>query len=154
MKCVSAWSDGSTTEDWVVGSNLLSIDPTQKGVHLYSSKLNFQYHDFSSGDFAMLDWITAKDYDRVVKHGGDVCYLFSAKTIATTAAETGPHNKTRVEIAAPRSPTSVFINVQSGLPVEIDNGDGKYTFRYLPPPTGELKLPEPVAKILKANQGQ
>lgn len=150
MECVTEWSDGSTTEEWVVGANLFSIDPVQKGVHLYSPKLNFEYHDYSTSEFGMLDWITAKDYDRVVKHGDDLCYSFSAKTLGTATTAAGPHNKTRAQISAPMSPTTVLISVQSGLPVEIDNGDGKYSFHYLPPPTEELKLPDAIATLLKS----
>jgi len=156
MRCVNTWSDGSSTEDWVVGSILLSQDAKEPGIHLYSPKIDPRYHDFGASDFGMLDWITPKDYEHVVKHGDDVCYLFSAKTVATSPAssEGGPHNKTLAQINAPDSPTTVFISVQSGLPVEIDNGDGKYLFHYLPTPSGELKLPEPFLALWKAHRAR
>ena len=152
MRCVNTWSDGSTTEDWVVGAVLLSQDVKDHGIHIYSPKIDPRYHDFGASDFGMLDWITAKDYDHVVKHGDDVCYLFTAKTVAANKAssEAGPHNKTLAQINAPTTPTSVFISVQSGLPVEMDNGDGKYIYHYLPTPSDELKLPEPFLTFWKA----
>jgi hypothetical protein len=152
MRCVNTWSDGSTTEDWVVGAVLLSQDVKDNGIHIYSPKIDPRYHDFGASDFGMLDWIASKDYDHVVKHGDDVCYLFTAKTVATSkaAAEAGPHNKTLAQINAPTTPTSVFISVQSGLPVEIDNGDGKYIYHYLPTPSDELKLPGPFLALWKA----
>jgi hypothetical protein len=149
-RCVNEWSDGSTTEDWVLGSVLLSQDQNGPGIHLYNPKSDPQYHDFGASDFGMLDWITAKDYDRVVKHGDDVCYQFSAKTIATAPTDLGPHNKTLAQLNAPTSPTSAFISVPSGLPLEIDNGDGKYVYHYLPPPSDQLKLPGPFLAIWKA----
>ena len=153
MRCVNTWSDGSTTEDWVVGSIMLCQDLKEKGIHLFNPKSDPRYHDFGISDFEMLDWITAKDYDKVVKHGDDVCYLFTAKTITTSRAEGGSHNKTLAQLSAPMTPTSVFINVQSGLPVEIDNGDGKYIYHYLPTPSDELKLPEQFLALWKAYRG-
>jgi hypothetical protein len=152
MRCVNTWSDGSSTEDWVVGAVLLSQDVKDNGIHIYSPKIDPRYHDFGASDFGMLDWITSKDYDHVVKHGDDVCYLFTAKTVAATkaSAESGPHNKTLAQINAPTTPTTVYISVQSGLPVEMDNGDGKYIYHYLPTPADELKLPEPFLAMWKA----
>jgi hypothetical protein len=152
MHCVNTWSDGSTTEDWVVGAILLSQDVKDHGIHIYSAKIDPRYHDFGASDFGMLDWMSAKDYDHVEKHGDDVCYLFTAKTVAASkaASEAGPHNKTLAQINAPTSPTSVFISVQSGLPVEMDNGDGKYIYHYLTAPTEDLKLPGPFLAMWKA----
>jgi len=153
MRCVNDWADGTKTEDWIVGAAKLSDGVHHDGLHLYSPKIDPRYHDFSVSDFEMLDWITPKDYVRPVKHGGEVCYLFTATTIATTSVESGPHNKTLAQINAPTSPTSVFISVQTGLPVEIDNGDGQYTFQFLPPPSGDLKLPDPFLALWKAYRG-
>jgi len=150
MKCVTAWSDGTSSESWVIGSSLYAQDAKEPGIHIYSPKSDPRYHDFSTSDFAMLDWITSKDYDRVVRHGADICYLFTAKTLSTSPAENGAHNKTLTELNAPTSPTSVFISIQSGLPVEIDNGDGKFLFHYLPAPTTDLKLPENFLSIWRA----
>ena len=150
MRCVNTWTDGTITEDWVIGSVLLSQDPKEPGIHLYNPKIDLRYHDFGSGDFGMLDWITAKAYDRVVKHGDEVCYQFTAKTIVKASQDSGPHNQTLAQQNAPTSPTSVFISVQSGLPMEIDNDDGKYVFHYLSTPTDELKLPAPFLNLIKA----
>ena len=153
MRCVSEWTDGTKTEDWIVGPIKLSDGVHHDGIHLYSPKVDPRYHDFSVSDFEMLDWMTAKDYVRAVKHGGEICYLFTASTLASTGGDSGPHNKTLAEINAPTSPTSVFISVQSGLPVEIDNGDGKYIFHFQPPPPDELKLPAPFLVSWKAYRG-
>jgi hypothetical protein len=152
MRCVNTWTDGTTTEDWVVGSVLLSRDPTGKGIRADNPKGDPHFHDFGTSDFALLDWITAKDYDRVVRHADETCYLFSAKTLAA-AVNTGPHNKTLAQINAPETPTSVFISIQSGLPVELDNGDGKYIYHYLPTPSDQLKLPDAYLTLLKALRG-
>ena len=152
LHCVSEWTDGTSTEEWVVGSMLMAEDVKEKGIHIYSSKSDPRYHDFGTSDFAMLDWITPKDFDRVVKHGDEVCYLFTAKTLTTTAADNGVHNKTLAQLNAPTTTTTAFISVQSGLPVEIDNGDGKYIFHYLPTPSGELKLPDAFLALWKASR--
>jgi hypothetical protein len=151
-RCVNTWTDGTTTEDWVVGSVMLAQDVKGKGIHLNNPKGDPHYHDFGTSDFAMLDWITSKDYDRVVRHSDETCYLFSAKTLAA-AVNTGPHNKTLAQINAPDTPTSVFISVQSGLPVELDNGAGKYIYHYQPTPSDELKLPDAYLTLLKAYRG-
>jgi hypothetical protein len=153
MRCVNDWADGTTTEDWVVGSIKLSDGVHHDGLHLYSPKLDPRYHDFSVSDFEMLDWITPKDYVRAVKRGGEICYLFTATTVASSGVDSGPHNKTLAQINAPASPTSVYISVQSGLPVEIDNGSGQYTFKFLQPPFDDLKLPDPFLMLWKAYRG-
>jgi hypothetical protein len=150
MRCVKTWPDGSTTEDWVVGAVMLSQHANEKGIHLFNPKTDVRYHDFGVSDFEMLDWITAKDYDKVVKHGGEVCYRFTARNVTSARGEDGPHPKTLAQLNAPITATTVYISVQSGLPVELDNGDGKYLYHYLPTPTDELKLPEPFLTFWRA----
>jgi hypothetical protein len=154
MRCVNEWSDGTKTEDWVVGPLKLSDGVHHDGIHLYNPRSDPRYHNFSTGDFEMLDWITPKDYVRPVKHGGEVCYLFTATNLDSSGVDySGPHNKTLAQINEPASPTSVFISVQSGLPVEIDNGNAQYVFHFQPPPTDPLKLPEPFLVLWKAYRG-
>jgi hypothetical protein len=153
MRCVNEWADGTKTEDWIVGPVKFSESVHHDGIHLYSPKSDPRFHDFSAGDFEMLDWMTPKDYVRAVKHGGEVCYLFTATTITSSASYTGPHNKTLAQMNAPMSPTSVYISVQSGLPVEIDNGDGQYIFHFQEPPSDELKMPAPFVALWRAFRG-
>lgn len=153
MRCVNEWSDGSKTEDWVIGAVKFSQDAKQKGLHLYNPKLDPRYHDFGAGDFEMLDWITPQAYVHVVRHNGEICYLFTSTTTAAGSGESGPHNKTLAQINAPATATSVFVDVQSGLPVEIDNGGGQYLIHFGDPPSEDLKVPESFVALWRASRG-
>jgi hypothetical protein len=150
IRCVDEYSNGTTTEDWVVGPVKLSQDLKEKGIHLYSPKSDPRYHDFSVSDFEMLDWLTPKSYDHAVKHGGEVCYLFTSKSLTTAPPEFAQSDKSLAGLNAPTTLTSVFISVQSHLPLEIDDGTGKYIYHYLPTPTDDLKLPEAYVGLSKA----
>jgi hypothetical protein len=138
MQCANEWSDGTMTEDTVVGPTKLAQSPDGNGVHIYNPRLNPLYHDFSTGDFEMLDWITLENYVGAFSHAGERCYLFRTKGAKDAAS--APHNQSLAEINTPASPTSVYISIQTGLPVEIDNAHVEYLFQFGSP--GELKLPE------------
>jgi len=142
MQCANEWSDGTRTEDTVVGQTKIAQSPDGNGVHLYNPRLDPRYHDFSTGDFEMLDWITPENYVGAFSHAGERSYLFRTKGIASNAqdAASASHNLSMAEINAPTSPTSVYISIRTGLPVEIDNAKGKYLFQFGSP--GELRLPE------------
>jgi hypothetical protein len=142
MQCANVWSDGTRTEDTVVGTTKFAQSPGGGGVHLLSPKLDPRYHDFSTGDFEMLDWITPEDYVGAVTHAGERCYLFRTKGSAGKAndAASGQHDQSLAEINTPASPTSAYISIRTGLPVAIENNDGEYRFQFGSP--GELKLPD------------
>jgi hypothetical protein len=141
MQCSNEWTDDTRTEDTVVGSTKIAQSPDGKGVHKYDPKLDPRYHDFGTGDFEMLDWITPDNYVGAVTHAGERCYLFQTKGAGAGVkeVETGPHNKTLAEINTPISPTSVYVSIRTGLPVEIDNTHAKYVFKFGEP--GELTIP-------------
>jgi hypothetical protein len=142
MQCSNEWTDGTRTEDTVIGATKIAQSPDGKGVHKYDPKLDPRYHDFSTGDFEMLDWITPQNYVGAVRHAGERCYLFQTKGAgaAIREVETGPHNQTLEEINTPAQPTSVYVSMNTGLPVEIDNPKDKYVFKFGAP--GELTTPE------------
>jgi len=142
MQCSNDWSDGTRTEDTVVGPTKFAQSPDGKGVHKYNPKLDPRYHDFSTSDFEMLDWITPQNYVGAVNHAGERCYLFQTKGTAagSGAVDAGPHNMSLAEINTPATPTSVYISIRTGLPVEIDTTSDKYVFQFGQP--GELRIPE------------
>jgi hypothetical protein len=136
MQCANQWSDGTQTEDTVVGTTKYSQSPDGKGIHLYSPRLDPRYHDFSKGDFEMLDWITPQNYVGAVTHAGEQCYLYQTKGSAAFAAG----STSLAELNTPAIPTSVYVSMRTGLPVEIDDTSDKYAFQFGSP--GELRLPE------------
>jgi len=143
MRCENEWTDGSKTEDWIIGGAKLYQNPQVGGIQMFSPLSNAGYHDFSSGDFEKLDWLTLGDYVGVVQHSGETCYFFRARTLLSTD---GPFD-TVAEVNAPKTPTSVFVSVRTHLPVSIDNGDGEYQFQFLQAPAGELKMPASYASV-------
>jgi hypothetical protein len=50
-----------------------------------------------------------------------------------------PHNLTLAQINTPRLPTSAYVSIRTGLPVEIDNTSDKYVYQFGAP--GELRMP-------------
>jgi len=141
LQCANEWSDGTRTEDTVVGPTKFAQSLDGRGVHQYNPKLDPRYHDFSTGDFELLDWITAQNYVGAVTHKGEPCYLFQTKgTAANAAGASGAQNQSLAEINTPDSPTSVYVSIRTGLPVEIDNSRAKYVFQFGLP--GQLKMPD------------
>jgi hypothetical protein len=140
VQCANQWSDGTQTEDTILGPSKIAQSLDGKGVHLYNPKLNPRYHDFSAGDFEMLDWLTPQNYVNAVNHAGQPCYLFYTKGAAPTAGASEAHDLTLAEVNIPPSPTSVYVSVRTRLPVEIDNATDRYVFQFGSP--GELKMPD------------
>ena len=142
MQCANEWSDGTRTEDTVVGGTKIVQSLDGKGVHEYNPKMDPRYHDFSVGDFEKLDWITPESYVGAVNHAGERCYLFQTKGVAAGAgaADAGLHNSSLAQINTPPSPTSVYVSIRTGLPVEIDTTSDTYAFKFGAP--GELRMPE------------
>ncbi len=152
MKCVSQWSNGQKTEDWVAGGVRFYRSPQDNGIRIFNAESNPSYHNFKLGDFEMLDWLTEGDYVEAIEYEGVPCYLFRARKLV---ADTDPtkidrNMKTLADLHAPTSPTTVLIGIKTRLPVQITNGDGQYTFHFQSPPPGELVMPEPYASLWKA----
>ena len=145
MRCQNEWTDGSKTEDWIVGGTKLSQNPQTGGIQIFSPLSNPGYHDFGVSDFEKLDWLTPGDYVGVVQHGGETCYHFRARTLASVNAK----YDTVADVYAPSSPTSVFVNVRTHLPVSIVDGEGEYQFQFQDAPSGELKMPAAYASVWK-----
>ena len=145
LRCQNEWTDGTKTEDWIVGGTKLCQNPQTGGIQIFSPLSNAGYHDFNSSDFERLDWLTQGDYVSVVQHNGEPCYLFRARTLASSK-ET---YHTVAEVNAPNSATSVFVNVRTHLPVAIVDGEGEYQFQFVEAPSGELKVPAAYASVWK-----
>lgn len=141
LQCANEWSDGTRTEDTIIGSTKYAQSPDGRGVHQLNPRLDPRYHDFSAGDFEMLDWITPKNYVGAYDHAGERCYLFRTKGVSpgATAATPGQHDQSLAEVNAPASPTSAYISIRTGLPVLIENAQNQYRFHFGLP--GELKMP-------------
>lgn len=138
LQCANIWTDGTRTEDTVVGATKFAQSPDGNGVHQFNPRLDPRYHDFSSSDFERLDWITPENYVGAFSRAGERCYLFRTKGAKDAAS--APHDQSLAQINTPSSSTSVYISIRTGLPVEIDNAEDEYRFQFGSP--GELRLPE------------
>jgi hypothetical protein len=152
MQCWNFWTDGSKTQDWIAGTAKFYQSPQGNGIRVFDSQSIPFFHDFTAGDFEMLDWIEQESYVGAVKHLGEPCYLFEAKKLAASVGDNNPRRdlKTVADFHAPASPTRAWISIKTGLPVEIMNGEGQYLFQFQTPPAGELRMPEPYASLWKA----
>jgi hypothetical protein len=152
MQCWNFWTDGTKTQDWIVGSAKFYQSPQGNGIRVLDSQSIPFFHDFTAGDFEMLDWIEPESYVGAASHLGQPCYVFEAKKLAASTGGSEPRRdlKTVADFHAPVSPTRAWISISTGLPVEITNGDGQYLFQFQTPPAGELKMPEPYASLWKA----
>ena len=79
-----------------------------------------------SGGLPGVDWISADDYQAPVRKNSVLCYFFQRKRGDTMVGQ-------------------AWIDVHTGLPVEVQIGLMKYDFRFRSPP-GSLTLPSPYAE--------
>jgi hypothetical protein len=150
MQCWNFWTDGSKTQDWTIGSVKFYQNPQDNRIRVFDSQSIPFFHDFTNGDFEMLDWIDTESYIRAVNHSGEPCYLFEAKKLAPSSVGNERKLKSVADFRAPSSATRAWISIKNGLPVEITNADGQYLFQFQTPPAGELRMPEPYASLWKA----
>lgn len=81
-RIVSRWSDGQTTERWVVDSLVLSEEPDGRGIQVYDSSQPWvlpsppPFPNYGSSDFPELSWISMGNYAGVGSYLGRTCYVF------------------------------------------------------------------------------
>lgn len=151
MRCVNEWNDGRRTVDWIAGAVKFHESPQGEGIKLFNPSSHPTHHDFSKGDFDMLDWLTLDDYVGAVEYQGEPCYLFRSKRLAPRIhGDSHKRDFSAAEFRAPTSPTTALISVRTKLPVFVANADGQFQFRFQSVAPGELNLPEPYASLWRA----
>lgn len=81
-RIVSRWSDGQTTERWVVDNLVLGEEPGGKGIQVYDSSQPWvlpsppPFPNYGISDFPELNWISMGNYAGVGTYLGRPCHVF------------------------------------------------------------------------------
>lgn len=155
---VDEYTDGSKVEKWFYrGYHVFEQEGLPDEVIVVNSAsdsfLRMSYPDYSKNDFPTLDWLSAETYvgEKPVK--GRSAYVFekaaqapSGPVIAQVKAATGsapspaPSNLPKLR---------VWIDVESRLPVLIENGDKRQVFAFR---DSSQSTAAPPARFIKALQ--
>jgi hypothetical protein len=114
--------------------------------------------NFSTSDFAGLDWISKDSYAGIVKYQGKDCILFKGEV---SPISLGEQNAQIARIAADKAqgitpeemvkvPAVAYIDLETRLPVVAVFGSQKRTYQYNSPPTEKLAPPVELTGPLKA----
>jgi len=122
------------------------LSPDYGGGDIYSI-------NFSSSDFAGLEWLSPSTYSGIVKYQGSDCIVFKGSVSPLSARE---QMLERVYIEQSRAmgqsvpdalkvPAVAYIDLATRLPHLVQFGDEKCVYQYDPSPPAELQLPPELA---------
>lgn len=157
---VDEWTDGSKVEKWFYrGFHVFEQEGLQDEVIVVNSAtdsfLRMSYPDYSKNDFPTLDWLSAETYIGEKPFKGRSAYVFekaaqapSGPVIAKVKAATGSAPDSSVPPSATPK-LRVWIDVESRLPVLIENSDRRQIFTFR---DSSQSVASPPARFLKALQ--
>ena len=124
---VNTWSDGKSSEDWIVEGYFLSTTPNRPDVYLSPMKMRPSGfgNDFNAV-YPGFAWLDLKYYKDIVRVDGKKCYHY-----VDDLARQG------------------WIEVDTKLPVRYSNGSTSGTYEFLAPPTSQLKMPDKFSLLLE-----
>jgi len=128
-RTVSTWSNGTTTEQWIVPGFVLMEYPGQKEIQMLpdnDSGAEKLLKSYSETDFPELNWLTSKNYIRMEPYAGNYCWVFM---------EAGTSKK-------------AWIDSTTKLPAAVDDGTTLMVYAFLAPPAKPPQMPDRFAKIL------
>ena len=147
------WSNGRKTEKWVYLKflQIVEIEPGGKLVRLPPSYLVSDYTDYSQGDFSGFHWLKQPFYTAFKAIAGRPCYIFQTKAIALHMIgqqEQAGSTAIPKELLGKNESGITFIaaiDAKTLLPVFLDDGKIRRTYKILPPPTAPLQMPKTFA---------
>jgi hypothetical protein len=92
-RTIKQWSDGLTTESWVVGGSVLQEEPGQPDIYIFTEATRAASSitlgdDYSKTDFPELSWLSVQNYSGVRSYQGRSCYVFEMKELDTSSPGT------------------------------------------------------------------
>lgn len=114
--------------------------------------------NFSSSDFAGLDWISKDSYSGIVKYQGRDCILFKSEVSPLSRDE---QDALSARILSERAeglpvdqvikvPAVAYVDLETRLPILAVFGGQKRSYQYNSPPAQKLSLPMELTGSLKA----
>jgi hypothetical protein len=164
-RMVSTWSDGTTSEQWIIPGFQLWEQPGQEGIHIFTtsalSHSGVHREDYSKSDFPEFDWLSASNYARVESYNKIKCWCFQDKLTLGVSPNSLPMSQILEENAASSGakkhetmPTSTifkraWIDTETKLPVALDDGMKIQVFTFLPAPNEPPVMPARFSKVVK-----
>jgi hypothetical protein len=148
------WSSGRKTEKWIYLKflQIVEIEPGGKLVRLPPSYLVSEYTDYSQGDFSGFHWLKQPFYTGYQSIAGHPCFIFQTKAPALhmigqlqQAGATAVPPKELLGETTSGTTFSAAIDAKTLLPVFLDDGKIRKTYKILPPPTAALQMPKTFA---------
>lgn len=153
------WSNGRTTEKWIVGRFQLRESERTGGIHRVmgtGAYYHEDYSDYSRSDFENLEWIGMDNYQGVRSVGGRVVHVFEVsheekrltpreRSDRVVLNETQAERTLGEETNADGRRLIAFLDVETQLPVFFDDGEVARIYRFSDAPTGRLRIPDEFA---------
>ena len=137
-RCVSTWSDGSVTENWFVGDLKMVLNG---GGNIFAINLKILGNTDSSprwdaSDFA---WLAQSNYAGIASFQNTQCYCFQKNRNPKLDQNGVPLKYSANTIAG--SPGVALIDMQTYLPVAMNDGIRTFFYRFSETPDHDLQLP-------------
>jgi len=162
---ISTWSDGTTSEQWIIPGYQLEEQPGRKDIYMSTassiSHSNMTVEDYSKSDFPEFAWLSEKNYSRVDSRNEIKCWkfeggaTFQADTQSPAMAQVmlgmNSGGKKPADAAAASNPEftkAAWVSVADKLPLAYDDGIRVATYEYRQPPTEPPVLPERFRKVV------
>lgn len=163
---ISSWSDGTTTERWIIPGFQLVERPGQKDIYMYTSSglshSSSSLEDYSGSDFPEFSWLAESNYSRVESFSKTKCWAFQGDAVSSISSKMLPmliqlKNSSAVSKGASATPPKpapaifkkAWIDIDTKLPVALDDGTRIQVFTFLPAPAQAPEMPARFAKVVK-----
>jgi|GEM_PF-3212711 len=141
---IQEWSDGGRSVLWMVGE-LLLVEPADSGpIQLINPRTTPFEKLRNRAEFEGFEWLHRANYRKPVPYKGRQAYLFEGKArrIAHTVSEEIVYQVKK----------KALVDVQTGLPILLDDGSVKHEFHFFPTPSAPLVLPPAVEARLREHE--
>ncbi len=146
---VRIYTDGSKSENWVLGGMLLRQHPQKGYVGITNPRIISSAPRYDLVDFENLAWIDLAHYVKTEDRDGVRCHLY-LWTQRMPSASDMLKIKDRYQLEAityafenkPEVPTKAWIMEESRLPLAIEDENAVYTFKFEAPPEKAPSMPQ------------
>lgn len=136
---VDTWKNGSVTEEWYVGN--LKLSQTERGtIYVMDPKRMVIVETGPRWDASDFSWLALDNYVGTIAFQGRQCYQFEKRARPESQQGQSAEVET-VEAAFASKGGMALIDVETLLPVVLNNGVSCVTYKFKSPPDGDLQLP-------------
>ena len=151
---------GEAKEKWCVGEVQYLVGPqrtlstTDRAAFQRGAAMEDNFTDYSQTDFPGVEWVSPKNFQKVIRHQEKDCMLFADKISLLSEEEFQELQASNARSGDPRKldrrefeiAVRALVDLETRLPVMLQWGEETRIYEFLAPPAGLLSPPAEVER--------